>query len=210
MDRFRSGVYYILLSLVLTGIVARVGAQGVAVAAQGAAAGVAGVAVGVRGVVVSFNDPQVRYVGRVAMKDSAAQLAWPGTSVSINFFGTGVSVVLNDERGDNYYNVILDNKVVSILHPDAGRKTYTLVSGLPVGKHFLELFKRTEWTMEQDLAVPVLAGSWRQDGDRASDEKTENGIFWQLHHLRIRGGRQQRQRTAGPAPMRMAISVMQP
>lgn len=96
---------------------------------------------------IRFNDPHIRYMGRIAMQDSAAQLAWPGTSVSLNFDGTGVKAELNDEKGDNYYNVILDNKVVSVIHPDAGKKTYTLVSGLTAGKHSLELFKRTEWTM---------------------------------------------------------------
>jgi Carbohydrate esterase 2 N-terminal/GDSL-like Lipase/Acylhydrolase family len=96
---------------------------------------------------ISFNDAHIRYMGRIAMKDSAAQLAWPGTSVKMNFSGTGVSVLLQDERGDNYFNVILDGKVASILHPDAGKKVYTLASGLPAGKHILELFKRTEWEM---------------------------------------------------------------
>lgn len=94
---------------------------------------------------IPFNDAHIRYTGRIAMKDSAAQLAWPGTSVKLNFSGTGLSVLLKDESGDNYFNVILDGKVASILHPNATKKVYTLASGLPAGKHSLELFKRTEW-----------------------------------------------------------------
>jgi carbohydrate esterase-like protein/GDSL-like lipase/acylhydrolase family protein len=94
---------------------------------------------------IPFNDAHIRYMGRVAMKDSAAQLAWPGTSVKMNFSGTGVSVLLRDEHGDNYYNVILDGRVASILHPDSIKKVYTLAAGLPAARHSLELFKRTEW-----------------------------------------------------------------
>jgi lysophospholipase L1-like esterase len=67
--------------------------------------------------------------------------------VKINFNGTGVQAILKDERGENTFNVIVDNKVVTVIHPDSSRQSYTLVSGLPAGKHSLELFKRTEWAM---------------------------------------------------------------
>jgi hypothetical protein len=96
---------------------------------------------------VKSNDPHIHYMGRIDHKDGASVLAWPGTSVQINFKGTSVDAVLQDERGDNFYNVIVDGKVTGKIHPDATKKTYTLVSGLPNGKHSLELFKRTEWTM---------------------------------------------------------------
>src|ERR1700744_2579569 len=76
-----------------------------------------------QGITLKYNDPHIRYVGRIAMEDSAARMAWSGTSVSINFSGTGVKAVLGDEKGDTYYNVILDHKVVSILHPGAGKGT---------------------------------------------------------------------------------------
>jgi len=81
------------------------------------------------------------------MKDSAAQLAWPQTSVKVNFYGTGVKALLRDELGENYYNVIVDGKVTSKLQPGTSIGLYTLASGLPAGPHSLELFKRTEWTM---------------------------------------------------------------
>jgi hypothetical protein len=43
--------------------------------------------------------------------------------------------------------VIVDGKVVSVLHPELYKKTYKLAYGLTPGKHTLQLFKRTEWAM---------------------------------------------------------------
>ncbi|SHL95123.1 SGNH/GDSL hydrolase family protein [Mucilaginibacter sp. OK098] len=97
--------------------------------------------------VIKNNDPHIRYSGRIAMRDTAAELSWSANSIKINFTGTGVSATLKDERSDNNYNVIVDGKVVSILHPEMAKKDYVLAFGLPAGKHTLELFKRTEWAM---------------------------------------------------------------
>jgi hypothetical protein len=100
-----------------------------------------------QGLRVQFNDPHIRYSGRVAFTDTSARLSWTATSLKINFSGTGVRALLADEHGDNYYNVILDGKVISVLHPDSTKQLYTLAAGLPGRKHSLELFKRTEWAM---------------------------------------------------------------
>ncbi|WP_428331229.1 SGNH/GDSL hydrolase family protein [Mucilaginibacter sp.] len=97
--------------------------------------------------IINYNDNHIHYMGRIAMRDDAAELSWSASSIKINFEGTGVSVVLKDERADNNYNVIVDGKVISVLHPENGKKEYELVAGLPKGKHSLELFKRTEWAM---------------------------------------------------------------
>lgn len=90
-------------------------------------------------------DPHIHYMGRVNVQDTAAVISWPGTSLTINFNGTGVKTLINDERGDNYFNIVVDGKVTGKLHPSAGKNTYTLASGLPAGKHQLVFFKRTEW-----------------------------------------------------------------
>lgn len=97
--------------------------------------------------IIKSNDEHIRYSGRIVMTDSAAVLSWSANSVKIKFIGTGVSAILKDERSDNNYNVIIDGKVISILHPEVAKKKYLLASGLSAGKHTLELFKRTEWAM---------------------------------------------------------------
>ncbi len=97
--------------------------------------------------VITSHDPHIRYTGRINMLDEAAELSWSASSAKINFYGTGVKATIKDERGDNYFNVIVDGKVISVLHPDSVQKEYILSSGLPAANHTLELFKRTEWAM---------------------------------------------------------------
>lgn len=110
--------------------------------------------------VVKFNDAHIRYEGRIAMSDSTAELSWSASDVRMNFKGKSIAVTLKDERSDNNYNVLIDGKIVSILHPDSVKKTYLLASNLSSGKHSVELFKRTEWAMGKTwLYGFTLAGS---------------------------------------------------
>lgn len=98
------------------------------------------------GVLAGFADDRISYMGRIGESNpEAAELYWSGTSVKINFEGTAVSALLQDERGENYYNIIIDGDSVNILRPKASLRQYTLASGLPEGKHTVELFKRTEY-----------------------------------------------------------------
>ena len=94
---------------------------------------------------VPFNSKFIYYQGRIDTSHNNAAFMWSGTSATIRFKGTGVTAVLEDEKGENYYNVIIDNDSIIMLHPSSGKNTYTLVSGLSAGEHTVELFKRTEW-----------------------------------------------------------------
>lgn len=94
---------------------------------------------------VQSNDKHIHYMGRVEQLDSAAVLSWSGTSINLNFSGTGIKAVLREELGDNFYNIIVDGQLIKKLNPVKGKKEYTLAEGLPAGKHSLQLFKRTEW-----------------------------------------------------------------
>src|SRR6185437_11632057 len=94
---------------------------------------------------VGAGDKHISYEGRIRMTKEVVELIWPGTSVRIDFEGTGLSGELKDQDTSNYYNIIVDGKVTGKLHPDTSRKSYSLAAGLPYGRHFVELFKRTEW-----------------------------------------------------------------
>src|ERR1700712_3116756 len=86
--------------------------------------------------VVGFKDEHIRYMGRVAYQADAVKLFWSGTWVQVNFTGTEAKVSMKDERGDNFFDIIIDGKIV-VLHPDAEKRTYTLASNLRYGAHSL-------------------------------------------------------------------------
>jgi len=100
---------------------------------------------------VKFNSQNIKYEGRILYNPDAAVLSWPGTSVTLNFKGKEVSAILQDLDSANYYNVIVDNKVVSKLHIEKIKRSYLLASGLAEGNHTVQLFKRTEWDKGKTL-----------------------------------------------------------
>ncbi|MEO8413460.1 MAG: SGNH/GDSL hydrolase family protein [Ginsengibacter sp.] len=95
--------------------------------------------------IIPYSSPDIYYEGRVADTKDAAELSWPGTSVTMQFKGTSVSAILKDADTANYYNVIVDGDVRLTIHPDTTRSSYVLASGLSKGIHTIQLFKRTEW-----------------------------------------------------------------
>jgi len=96
-------------------------------------------------VTVPFNSPNISYQGRIAMKDSLAELYWSGSQIKINFKGTGLKASFKDNIGDNYYNIIIDNDSIRILRIDTIKKEYVLASGLADKPHNIKIYKRTEW-----------------------------------------------------------------
>lgn len=95
--------------------------------------------------IIPFTNKSIYYEGRIANKKDAAEFSWPGTSATILFKGTNISAILKDADTANYYNVIVDNKVILKIHTDTSKHIYLLASGLSNGKHKVQLFKRTEW-----------------------------------------------------------------
>ena len=93
---------------------------------------------------VNAASPNLEYMGRINYKDTTATFYWPGTSVQMNFEGTGASAVLNDENGQNYFYVVIDGKITTKLKTDKGYKSYRLIDGLSSGKHTVQLYKLTE------------------------------------------------------------------
>jgi hypothetical protein len=96
---------------------------------------------------VRYTNADIEYSGRIdTTKNNSADLYWSGSSVKINFEGESIFASLKDEKGGNYFNVIIDHDSVHILRPDTTVHPYLLASGLPPGKHTVEIFKRTEYT----------------------------------------------------------------
>jgi len=96
---------------------------------------------------IAADSPQLLYTGRIDFGDKKApQLSWPGSSIEANFTGTSLSLVLDDEKGRNYYNVILDGDTLHpfVLEAKQGEHSYEISRALAPGKHSLEIYKRTE------------------------------------------------------------------
>jgi len=111
----------------------------------------AGTVCSAQNVIVKHNDPHIHFTGRVRMQDDAAEIWWPSTSLKLYFKGTSVKITLQDEHGENYFNIIVDDKPASVLHVDSVQTEYTLASGLPDTNHSVELFKRTGWASGRTL-----------------------------------------------------------
>ena len=94
---------------------------------------------------MNYSNPELDYSGRVTINDNdGAELYWTGTSIKMNFEGERLSVILKDETGKNYYNVIVDEKLETIIQPDSLKQLYTLASNLTKRKHSVEIFKRND------------------------------------------------------------------
>jgi hypothetical protein len=95
---------------------------------------------------IDAHNKHIKYEGRISMNNPGiAEMYWPGSSCKIKFKGTEVKAILKDERGDNYYNVIIDEGNIQVLKLDTAKTAYTLASHLKEGEHTVELFRRTGW-----------------------------------------------------------------
>jgi hypothetical protein len=104
---------------------------------------------------IPYPDQHIQTMGRIGQHEGSAEVYWSGTSFTINFAGKGLTATLKDQRGDNYFYVIIDGGKVSKLKPhakitkihlDTAQKEYVLAEKLSPGKHTAQLFKCTEWT----------------------------------------------------------------
>jgi hypothetical protein len=96
---------------------------------------------------IAADSAQYLYTGRVDFNDKKApQLSWPGTSIKANFTGTSLAVVLDDQLGKNYFNIIVDGNDIHpyVLEAKQGQQTYVISTVLTPGNHSLEIYKRTE------------------------------------------------------------------
>ncbi len=96
---------------------------------------------------VSAKDDGFEYVGRVDFSSpDAPLLSWPGTSIRARFTGSVLSLTLEDQKGNNFYNVFIDGERLHpyVLEAKKGKHEYLIASQLKPGEHELEIYKRTE------------------------------------------------------------------
>jgi hypothetical protein len=92
---------------------------------------------------VKPGNKKITYIGRVAIKEDSAVFYWPGTSATLNFSGTGIKATMKSIREWGYFYAIVDNDASKAFKfgSDSSKKTISLASGLPYGKHTVQLYK---------------------------------------------------------------------
>jgi len=96
---------------------------------------------------VAADNKHYLYSGRIDFKQPAAPLlTWPGSSIKANFNGSYLAVVLDDEKGKNFFNIIIDGDDSSpyVLEAKQGEYTYVISTVLANRVHSVEIYKRTE------------------------------------------------------------------
>lgn len=97
-------------------------------------------------VFIDSTNKNIKYTGRINFEnETAPEIYWSGTSIKIRVTGGDVKALLKDERGENYFNIVLDNDSLSYVKLDTAKQWYTLAEQLTEGDHTVELVKRNEW-----------------------------------------------------------------
>lgn len=94
---------------------------------------------------IAASSDSVRITGRVNHAGDSTQIYWPGTTILMRFTGTGIRSILFDEKGENYFNVIVDGDSLRYFKLGKQKQPYVLAENLPPGEHTVQLIKRTEW-----------------------------------------------------------------
>jgi hypothetical protein len=87
----------------------------------------------------------IEYTGRIDFSNvDVPTFSYSGVSIRTCFTGTSIAMIMNDNVGQNYYNLILDGKLLDTVRITRGKKIYKIAEGLENRTHEIEIFKRTE------------------------------------------------------------------
>jgi len=99
-------------------------------------------------IIIHADNNLIRYTGRINFEnEKIPEIYWPGTQIEVKFEGEELKVKLKDEKGENYFNVVIDDDSLRYIKLDTLERLYALAKGLPSGPHTIQLIKRTEWDL---------------------------------------------------------------
>ncbi len=108
-------------------------------------------------------NPNIEYTGRIDFsKANAPQFSYSGVSIRASIDASSASVILNDEKGENLYAVIVDKVYTGKLKTTKGKSTYSLAEFQEKGMHEIEIVKITE---EQFGKTAFLGFELGNDGE---------------------------------------------
>ncbi len=94
---------------------------------------------------IPANNSSIEYTGRIDFTNPLSPtFSYSGVSIRACFTGTSIAMIMNDNTGQNYYDLILDGKMLDTVNIKVGKKIYLIASGLQNTTHETEIFKRTE------------------------------------------------------------------
>lgn len=106
--------------------------------------------ISIKKIKVDADSSFIQYEGRIDNSSPKyVVFNYSGVSATIRFKGVALSAIIHDyaeggEQHTNFFNVIVDDSIVSTLEMDNEDTLYTLAQELSYGEHTVKLFKRTE------------------------------------------------------------------
>jgi hypothetical protein len=98
---------------------------------------------------VPANSDDIKYIGRFDTSSADSYRFWfPGTKIEIGFIGKELIALLDDEKGENFFNIIVDGNEESLqtIRVAKGENKITLFKSMEIEKHTFEIFKLTEFS----------------------------------------------------------------
>ncbi len=96
---------------------------------------------------IKADNPNFQYTGRIDFSiPDKPTIFWPGTYIRANFEGSLVILMLDDQTGQSYYNVFIDEDYAHphVVDCNAGSSIYLISATLTDTVHSLLIFRRTE------------------------------------------------------------------
>ncbi len=96
---------------------------------------------------ITSDNPNFQYTGRIDFTDPLQPVIyWSGTYVNAKFEGRLLLVTLDDETGNSYYDVYIDEDFENphLINCSAGTQSYLVSAQLSDSVHTMLLFRRTE------------------------------------------------------------------
>ncbi len=94
---------------------------------------------------VLATNPAIEYSGRIDFSQpEAPTFSYSGVSIRASVNASAASVILNDDRGENYFAIVIDDVYTGKIKTRKGEATYPLAQFATKGVHDVEIVRITE------------------------------------------------------------------